>query len=186
MSSKKYAVFIETSEEKRDMWYYFIKYDGNEANLNHLYKQLESIHWTLLPGLCSFQLHLDHLVSEETAFQMCQVKNQFLSHKKLDGKLKKIYFDFDEHDGNVTKMGKVYDVLKFGRISDYCVKYSLSDLNLCLSSSSSGEGDGEEDDDEEEREEDTETDSISNSESEEEMEEISPELLQDLKKQLIF
>lgn len=184
MSSKKYAVFIETSEEKRGMWYYFIKYDGNEANLNHLYKQLESIHWTLLPGLCSFQLHIDHLVSEETAFQMCQLKNQFLSHKKLDGKLKKIYFDFDEHDGNVTKMGKVYDVLKFGRISDYFVKYSLSDLNLCLSSSSSGEGDGEEDDEEEE--EDTETDSISNSESEEETEEISPELLQDLKKQLIF
>ena len=177
MSSKKYAVFIETSEEKREMWYYFIKYDGNEANLNHLYKQLESIHWVLLPGLCSFQLHLDHLVSEETAFQMCKVKNQFLSHKKLDGKLKKIYFDFDEHDGNVTKMGKVYDVLKFGRISDYFVKYSLSDLNLCLSSSS-----GEEENDEEE---DTETDSISNSENEE-TEEISPELLQDLKKQLIF
>lgn len=177
MSSKKYAVFIETSEEKREMWYYFIKYDGNEANLNHLYKQLESIHWVLLPGLCSFQLHLDHLVSEETAFQMCRLKNQFLSHKKLDGKLKKIYFDFEDHDGNVTKMGKVYDVLKFGRLSDYFIKYSLSDLNLSLSSSSSGE--------EEEGEEDTETDSISNSEDEE-TEEISPELLQDLKKQLIF
>ena len=184
MSSKKYAVFIETSEEKREMWYYFIKYDGNEANLNHLYKQLESIHWVLLPGLSSFQLHLDHLVSEETAFQMCQLKNQFLSHKKLDGKLKKIYFDFEDHDGNVTKMGKVYDVLKFGRLSDYFVKYSLSDLNLCLSSSS-GE-DEDEDEDEDDEEEDTETDSISNSESEEETEEISPELLQDLKKQLIF
>ena len=115
-----YAILIETSDEKKESWYSFIRYDGNEDNLRHLQKQLHSIQWSLLPNLCTYQLHLDNLVSEQTARQMCKIKMHYLPHKKFDGRLKKIYFDIDNNsDGNVTKMGKIYDSLKFGRISRF-------------------------------------------------------------------
>jgi hypothetical protein len=176
-----YAVLIETSEEKRESWYYFIKYRGNEANLKHLYKQLDSIYWKLLPELCSFQLFTDILVSERTAVEMCQLKLNYLCHQKFDGKLKKIYFDFEENDGNVTKMGKVFDVLKYGRISQFFGEES---------SRSDGEEEEEEDEDYvEEEEEDsrvhTDYDSISESDSETGENAPSQEMLHQLKDLLV-
>lgn len=176
-----YAVLIETSEEKRESWYYFIKYRGNEANLKHLFKQLDSIYWKLLPELCSFELHMDTLVSERTAVEMCQLKMNYLCHQKFDGKLKKIYFDFEEQDGNVTKMGKVFDILKFGRISQFFGEEE---------SSRSDEEEEEEEDyvEEEEEEEDsrvhTDYDSISESDSENNNT-PSQEMLQQLKDLLV-
>ena len=116
-----YAILVETSEEWKETWYSFISFKNNKDNLYHLQKQLNSIEWKLLPQLSVFQLYLDPLVSAQTASEMSEVKiHQFLSHKKFDSNMKKIYFDIDDdNDGNVTKMGKVFDTLKFGRISKF-------------------------------------------------------------------
>ena len=32
----KYAILMETSSEEYESWYYFIRVEGNEENLNHL------------------------------------------------------------------------------------------------------------------------------------------------------
>lgn len=163
-----YVVLIETSEEKRESWYYFLQYDGNKDNLRHLERQLNSVEWKLLPGLCTFQLDVDFLVSEGTARQMSKLKMNFIPHQKLNGKLKKIYFDIDNNvDGNVTKMGKIYDTLKFGRIAKF---FSYT-------------GDGGDFDDEDDEEDDithTDYESISSSDSEGH-DAPSPEILQQLK-----
>ena len=194
-----YAVLCETSEEKRESWYYFIKYNGNEGPLNHLYEQLESINWKLLPDLSLFNLDLNNLVSEQTASHMCRLKlNTFFPHKKFSGKLRKIHLNFDEKDGNVTRMGKVYDALKFGGISNYFTKYLLNDVTLSPSSSetskykddrfeSEGEDEGEEDEEEDEVSDGhihTDDDSISSSDSEN-SDAPSSEMLQQLKDFLI-
>lgn len=174
-----YAILVETSHEWRETWYNFISYNNNKENLHHLSKQLKSIDWKLIPHLATFQLHLDPLVSSETASEMCQLTiNQFLPHQKFDGKMKKIYFDINEdNDGDVTKMGKVYDTLKYGRISKFF------------------SGSGEEDKEEEEEDDDyyktttttinddhhTDYDSITSSDSEDLM---TTELIERLKKSL--
>lgn len=168
--SCRYAILIETSDEKRESWYSFIRYDGNEDNLHHLEKQLNSVDWLLLPKLSLFQLHLDYLVSEETARQMSKLKLNTIPHKRYDGHLRKINFGFDNSaDGNVTKIGKIYDTLKFGRIASYI---------------GNGDGGGNDDDDyESDGEEDvidTDFESISSSDTEL-SDEPSTELLQQLK-----
>jgi hypothetical protein len=165
-----YVVLIETSEEKRESWYYFLQYEGNKDNLRHLERQLNSVEWKLLPGLCSFQLDVDFLVSETTARQMSKLKMNFIPHQKLNGKLKKIYFDIDNNvDGNVTKMGKIYDTLKFGRIAKFFKNDDYTE-----------DGDDEEDDDEEDDITHTDYESISSSDSEGH-DAPSPEILQQLK-----
>ena len=171
-----YAILVETSHEWRETWYSFINFKNNKENLYHLNKQLKSIDWKLIPHLATFQLHLDPLVSSETASEMCQLTiNQFLSHQKFDGKMKKIYFDInDDNDGNVTKMGKVYDILKFGRISKF-----FSDREE--------EEDGEEEEDDYYRttttndDHHTDYDSITSSDSEDH---LTTEVIERLKKSL--
>jgi hypothetical protein len=161
-----YATFIETSDEKRESWYSFIRYDGNEDNLHHLQKQLESVEWLLLPNLSSFQLHLDPLVSGETARQMTKLKMNFIPHRRFDGYLRKINFGFDKNsDGNVTKLGKIHDTLKYGRIASFM----------------GGDNDARDDyDDSDESIIDTDYESISSAESED-SNAPSSEVLQQLK-----
>ena len=40
-------------------------------------------------------------------------------HRKFDGKLKKIDFEFSKKDGNETKIYKVYDTIGFGKIEEF-------------------------------------------------------------------
>lgn len=163
-----YAILIETSDEKRESWYSFIRVDGNEDNLYHLKKQLGSVEWVLLPSLSSFQLHMDYLVSEETARQMSKLKMNFIPHRRFDGYLRKINFGFNNNtDGNVTKIGKIHDTLKFGRIATFI-----------------GNGDGDNDDSDYDSDEeeviDTDFESISSADSVC-SDEPSSEVLQQLK-----
>lgn len=160
-----YAILIETSDEKRESWYSFIRYDGNEDNLHALEKQFKSVDWVLLPNTSSFQLHLDYLVSEETARQMSKLKMNFIPHRRYDGYLKKINFGIDNNcDGNVTKIGKIHDTLKFGRIATFI----------------NNEDDLDYDSDEEEMI-DTDYESISSADSDDNSDAPSSEVLQQLK-----
>ena len=89
----RYSILMETNSSDPESWYYFIKYEGNEDALTYLDKQLNKIDMFIIEGLSTFDLELTHLVSEETAKEMCNVDlNSITPHRKFDGKLKMINF----------------------------------------------------------------------------------------------
>lgn len=116
----KYAILMESNDEEFEQWYYFIKVDGNEENLRYLQKQLEKIDWEIMEDLSTFDLEMEYLVSAQTAKEMTKIDlNAYSFHRKFDGKLQKIDFDFKRKDGNETKMCKVFDTLGYGKIEEY-------------------------------------------------------------------
>lgn len=116
----KYAILMESNDEEFEQWYYFIKVDGNEENLKYLQKQLEKIEWEIMEDLSTFDLELEYLVSAQTAKEMTKIDlNAYSFHRKFDGTLQKIDFEFKRKDGNETKMCKVFDTLGYGKIEEY-------------------------------------------------------------------
>jgi len=119
-TSGEYAILMESNDEEFEQWYYFIKVEGNEENLKYLQKQLEKIDWEIMEDLSTFDLEMDYFVSAQTAKEMTKIDlNAYSFHRKFDGTLKKIDFDFKKKDGNETKMCKVFDTLGYGKIEDY-------------------------------------------------------------------
>lgn len=116
----KYVVLQEMNDQEVECWLYFLKYNGNEENLKKLQKDLESIEWELVEGWSTFDLDLDHLVSEITAKEMTKVElNHHQWHRKFDGKLDPIKFGFKKSDDNIDKIEKVCDKLNYGQIDNY-------------------------------------------------------------------
>ncbi len=133
----KYVILMETNDEEFEQWYYFLKVDGNEDNLNYLHKQLEKIDWELMDDLSTFELDMDYFVSAQTAKEMSKVSlNYYSDHRKFDGKLKKIDFDFKKKDGNETKICKVFDTLGCGKIEDYISDEDIDEEDLVSCSTS--------------------------------------------------
>jgi len=117
-----YAVLMETSGEHYESWYYFIRKEGNEDALEHLQNQLRQINWYILDDLSTFDLDLEHFVSAQTAKEMTNLDlNSESFHRKFDGKLEKISFDFSKKDlkHNDRKIIKVYEMLGCGQIENY-------------------------------------------------------------------
>ena len=148
----KYAILMETNDAEFEQWYYFIKYNGNEQNLKQLDNDLNKIDWEIMEDLSTFDLELEYLVSGQTAKEMTKVDlNAHSFHRKFDGILKKIDFDFKKKDGNETKICKVFDTLGYGKIEDYIsdedideedlVDNSSTDESISSSSSSSSDED---------------------------------------------
>lgn len=134
----KYAILMETNGEECESWYYFLRIDGNEENLEHLQKQLEKVDWHILDDLSTFDLELEHSVSAQTAKEMSKVDlNHTSFHRKFDGKLKKIDFDFKKKDGNETKICKVFDILGYGQIDDYISDEDIDPEDLVSNDSES-------------------------------------------------
>ena len=133
----KYAILMETNDEEFEQWYYFIKVEGNEENLEYLHKQLEKIDWEIMEDLSAFELDMDYFVSAQTAKEMSKVSlNYYSDHRKFDGRLKKIDFDFRKKDGNETKICKVFDTLGYGKIEDYVSDEDIDEEDLCSDSDS--------------------------------------------------
>lgn len=127
----KYAILMETSGEEYESWYYFIRVEGNEENLKFLQHQLEKIDWHILDDLSTFDLELEPYVSAQTAKEMTKVDlNPTSFHRKFDGKLQRIDFDFKKKDGNETKICKVFDVLGYGQIEDYISDEDIDEEDL--------------------------------------------------------
>ena len=136
----KYAILMETNDEEFEQWYYFIKVEGNEENLEYLHKQLEKIDWEIMEDLSAFELDMDYFVSAQTAKEMSKVSlNYYSDHRKFDGRLKKIDFDFRKKDGNETKICKVFDTLGYGKIEDYVSDEDIDEEDLCYDSDSTDE-----------------------------------------------
>lgn len=118
--SYRYAILMETNGEEFESWYNFIRYEGNEEALEHLQKQLEKVEFYIIENMSTFDLELEHLVSEETARQMCMVDlNSYMFHRKFNGKLQKIDFGFSRRDDNEDRIEKVHEKIGLGDIDNY-------------------------------------------------------------------
>src|SRR3989344_5693435 len=157
LPESKYVVLMETSGEECESWYNFIKYDGNEENLNHLDEQLKQVDWYVLDDLSTFDLDLEHFVSAQTAKEMTKVDlNHTSFHRKFDGKLEKIDLRFKSRDSNDKKMTRAFDVLGYGQIEDFIDNEDIDEEDLVDDSEESNEESEEESREEEESEEESE------------------------------
>lgn len=127
----RYVALMETNDTECESWYYFIKYDGNETNLNHLQEQLEKVDWHIMEDLSTFDLDLEHFVSATTAKEMTKLElNAHSFHRKFDGTLKKIDLDFRKRDSDETMICKTFDQLGYGQIEDYISDEDLDPEDL--------------------------------------------------------
>ena len=116
----KYAVFQEINGKACETWLTFIKYEGNEDELNELQKQLQEVEWYILGELSLFDMDLIHLVSEETARDICKLNlKNLLRHRKFDGKLSPVSLGFHSSANNTSKIVKAFKTLSYGRIEKY-------------------------------------------------------------------
>ena len=153
----KYAILMETSPEEYESWYYFIRVEGNEENLNNLKNYIESIEWSIIENCNVFDIELDHLISATTAKELTKVDlNHTSFHRKFDGILKNIDFKFKKKDGNEDKMWKIFDVLGYGQIENFIDDEDLDEEDLATDNGE--DSDEEEDEDEEESEDEDDED----------------------------
>ena len=140
LTDGRYAVLQETNGEEFESWLYFIRIEGNEENLKHLADQLKEVDFYILEDLSTFDLELERNVSALTAKEMSKLElNHCGFHRKFDGILKNIDFDFKKKDGNDTKICKVFDVLGMGQIEDYINDEDIDEEDM-LSDNEDGEG----------------------------------------------
>lgn len=131
MSENKYVILMETNGEEYESWLYFLKYNGNEENIAHLNKQLEMVNWTIIDDMSTFDMDLEHLVSETTAREMCMVDlNAYSFHRMFNGTLKRIDFRFKSKDKNKKKIYRVFKLLGYGQIDNFIDKEIVDGLEL--------------------------------------------------------
>ena len=148
----KYVILMETSGEEYESWYYFIRLEGNEENLKYLVNQLEKVEWHILDDLNTFELDLENCVSAQTAKEMTKIDlNHHSFHRKFDGKLQKIDFEFKKKDGNETKICKVFDALSYGQIENFIDDEDVDEEDLTSSESTDNETVSESESEEDDR-----------------------------------
>ena len=136
----KYVVLMETSGEECESWYYCIRYEGNEKNLKHLHEQLESVKWYILDDLSTFDLDMEHFISEKTAKELTKLElNHHSFHRKFNGILDKVDLNLRKKDKTEKKMVKVFDILGYGQIEDYIDDEDLDEEDLTDTKQSSSE-----------------------------------------------
>lgn len=160
-----YVALMETNGKEFESWYYFIRREGNEEALKNLQDQLERIDWFILDDLSTFDLDLDHSVSATTAKQMTKLEmNSYAFHRKFDGKLKNINFNFKKKDNrdnearNERMICKVFDILGYGQIEDYISDEDLDEEDLTDNSSDSDSSIDDTEDDSTDSDKDTKKD----------------------------
>lgn len=116
----QYVVLAECNGKEYETWYYFIKLNGNEKALEYLDKQLKSIEFYIIDDLSTFDLDMDHPMSESTAKQMVRLEiNSISDHRMFEGKLQMIDLNFNKNDSNDKKIVKTFKRLGIGRIDRY-------------------------------------------------------------------
>ena len=117
-----YAVLMESSSYDFESWYYFIKCEGNEENLKFMCDQFKTIKECTMfdEDITMFDMDLEHLVSEQTAKEMCLLDlNSISYHRKFDGVLKKIDFAFKKKDNDEKRMIRICKIIGDGKIDDF-------------------------------------------------------------------
>jgi len=160
----KYAILAETNNQYKESWYYLIRYDTNVTALEYLYKQLDSIEWIYLESYSSFTMDLENLISPTTAKELTKIcVNDGSSHRKFDGTLEFINFEFRKKDCNITRLIKVCDTIGNGEIEKYIDQEDFDPEDY-----ENEEGEDEEEDEEEEEDDVEKKESPSSSSSSEE------------------
>ncbi len=137
--SPKYAILMETDGELSESWMYFIKHDGNEEALKSLKETIDGIDWSV-DDHNTFDVELDHLVSQSTAKDMVKIDLNFSSkHRKFDGVMQKIDFGFKVRDRNSKKMDRVCKLLEGGRIGKFVTEEDEEDADFTSCSESDGD-----------------------------------------------
>ena len=147
----EYAALMETNGQECESWYYFIRKEGNEIALKYLQDQLEKVEWYIVDDLSTFDLDLDHFVDAKTAKEMTKLElNSYSFHRKFDGKLEMINFNFKKKDlrDNERMICKVFDHLGYGQIEDFITDEDLDDEDLVDNEDDSDETDEDDTDDE--------------------------------------
>jgi hypothetical protein len=143
-NNNRYAVLMETNGEECESWYYFIKYNGNENKLLHLSKQIEQIEMYIMDDMSTFDLDLEHLVSESTAKEMTKVElNSVSFHRKFDGELKTVNLGLKRKDSNEKRITRVHNKLGLGKIEDYIDEEDIDEEDLLSTRSESDHEDDE-------------------------------------------
>lgn len=144
----KYATIMETSGEECESWYYFVKYNGNEKNLQYLKQQIDQIEMYIIDDLSTFDIELEHLVSEKTAKEMSKLEiNSVMFHRKFDGKLKTINLGLKKKDSNEKRIERINTKLALGQIVDYVSDEDIDSEDLQSSSEETSESEHEDDED---------------------------------------
>ena len=119
----EYYILVETNAEEVESWYYFIRKEGNEDVLKKLKDDLDTIKDPeYIDDMSVFWIDLDNTVSAQTAKEMSKVElNSYQYHRKYDGKLKPIDFNFktQKREKNKKKLEKIFDKLGYGKIENY-------------------------------------------------------------------
>ena len=122
--------------------------------MKHLQEQLESVDWYILDDLSTFDLDLEHFISEKTAKELTKLElNHHSFHRKFDGVLDKVDLNLRKKDKNEKKMVKVFDVLGYGQIEDYIDGEDLDEEDLTDNPGTSSEEESEEESDDKSEEE---------------------------------
>lgn len=115
-----YVVLQETNGEHNESWLYFIKYQGNEQALKDLKSVFDGIEWELYEDASVFDIDLENFVSEKTAKEMTRLElNYFSYHRKFDGTMKSIDFNFKKSLKNEKKIYKIFKYIGLGQIEDF-------------------------------------------------------------------
>lgn len=118
--NSRYAILMETDPVQFESWYYFIKYEGNEDNLQDLKRQLDQIDMHVLDDYHTFDIDIEKLVSGTTAKEMTKVElNHYTFHRKFDGKLDKINLRLKTSDSTERKLKKCNHKLRDMKIEEY-------------------------------------------------------------------
>jgi hypothetical protein len=140
-----YVVLQETNESEMETWLYFIKYEGNEKNLEHLKSKIESVENIVIPDCSVFDIDLEHRVSAQTAKEMTKVElNSQQWHRKFDGKLSKVKIKFSDKDDDEDKVLKIFNKLGYGQIENYI---DDEDIDTCDEASEVSDDDSDDNDD---------------------------------------
>jgi hypothetical protein len=123
-----YVVLQEVNESETESWQYFIRWEGNEDEIQHLHKIIQSIDWIPIEECSIFYSNIDNRVSERTAKEMSRLDfGSKWRNRKFDGKLERINFGFKKRDRTIEKMHKIFDHIGYGQIEDYVGDEDYSD-----------------------------------------------------------
>jgi hypothetical protein len=132
---------METDSVEYESIYYFLKYTGNEENIQHLQKQLESIDWYIIDNYSTFDIDTTHLVSAQTAKEMSKLELNVDFHRKFDGTLSRVDLKIKPNDKTKHKIKQVNKILRDGGIAEFIDQEDVDEEDLVSRSSDSSDSD---------------------------------------------
>jgi len=139
----------------------------------------------VIDDLSTFDLDLEHLVSEQTAKEMTKVElNSVSFHRKFDGVMKTVNLGLKRKDSNEKRIRRAHKALGFGNIDEYIEDEDI-DTEDQVTERSESEHDDDEDlvplplnGEEQENMDDGSDNSDNSDEEEDKVEEITQEMAQ--------